>query len=180
MLWLGGSTGCRDLAPFPRGVNAWASSLSSLSCISRNIKVLKKKIKKFKAVPDDSLPVRLKLRKPGSKLWPDLMLLIQTLQLCFCWTDLLPFLPSHLLLITCATDFAHYGKNSCLQFLRGDLAAAERELPEMAWSYDRISLVPALPTALCPGCWGIAWSHSFMGDPSLAVSHFTPGLERLH
>lgn len=46
MLWLGGSTGCRDLAPFPRGVNAWASSLSSLSCISRNIKVLKKKIKK--------------------------------------------------------------------------------------------------------------------------------------
>lgn len=124
--------------------------------------------------------MRLKLQKPNSKLWPDLVLLIQTLQLCFCWTDLLPFLPSHLLLITCATEFAHYGKISYLQFLRGDLAAVERELPEMAWSCDRISLVPALPTALHPGCRGIARSHSFMADPSLAVDIFTPGLERLH
>lgn len=38
--------------------------------------------KNSKAVPDDSLPVRFKLQKAGSKIWPDLVLLVQTLQLC--------------------------------------------------------------------------------------------------
>lgn len=82
--------------PSPCGVNAWSSwSSSNFSCVSRNVKVKKLYRKKFKAVPDVSLPVRFKLEKPGSKLCPDLVLLVQTLQLCFCWTDLLPFPPSH-------------------------------------------------------------------------------------
>lgn len=72
-----------------------------------------------------------RLQKPDSKLRPDLLLLIQKCQLCFCWTDLLPFLS--LLYITCSTGIAYCGKkNSYWQILWGDLAAAERELPEMA------------------------------------------------
>lgn len=75
------------------GGNAGSScSSSSFSCISRNTKVKNCNKKKFKAVPDDLLPVRFKLQEPGLKLCPDL---VQTLHFCFCWTDVLPFPPSH-------------------------------------------------------------------------------------
>lgn len=75
------------------GVNARSSCSSSFSFNIKENKVIKRK--KFKAVPDDWLPGRFKLQKPGSKLWPHLVLLVQTLQLCFCWIDLLPFPTSH-------------------------------------------------------------------------------------
>lgn len=132
----------------PCGVTEWAScSSSSFSSTSRHIKEKKLERKNFKIVPDDSLPVRFKLQKPDSKLWPDLTAINSKMSALFLLDRFVTFPFLSLLYITCFTVIAYSGKNSYLQLVRGDLAAAERELPEMAWSYGRIPLVPALPTA---------------------------------
>lgn len=82
-LRLGGSTGCQDPANIAHVLWMYCPGVflpdsAAFQGISRE----NYREKNSKAVPDDSLPVRFKLQKAGSKIWPDLVLLVQTLQLC--------------------------------------------------------------------------------------------------
>ena len=79
-----------------------------------------------------------------------------------------------------SVEFAHYGKNSCLQILRGHLATAEWELPETAWSYVRVSPVLALPTASTASGAVEASLGATAHSSSGSYSHFGSSLEKLH
>lgn len=154
----------------------WMVQLFSFcfSCISRNIKeiVIKKKnqnCSRWRAA--------CKIQTPKARLKALARLSgINSKMSAFFLLDrfvTFPFLS--LLYITCSTGIAYCGKNSYLQMLTGDLAAAERSCLKQP------GVVPDFPLCLhspqhgtgqgewVSGCWGITQRHGFTATPGLAV-----------